>query len=135
MARYAPHGDVVRVVDEALKAAKRGKDVYQQVAVCAWPLRALSERAPFGTLRDVDVRVRRGGRSRGASFIEATADRNPPGPPFVLVAAQRPDEAERHVERGEAVPLECVVERGATVAGRVGEGAKRRLSRLDAQPA
>jgi hypothetical protein len=44
VARYAPDGDVVRVAEEAVRAAMEGKDAYQRVAVCAWPLRALAER-------------------------------------------------------------------------------------------
>jgi hypothetical protein len=44
VARHAPAGDVLRVANEAVKAAMLGSDAYRQVAVCAWPLRALLER-------------------------------------------------------------------------------------------
>ena len=44
VARFASEGDVVHVADEALSAAKLGKDGYARVAAAAWPVRALVER-------------------------------------------------------------------------------------------
>jgi hypothetical protein len=45
VARLAPEGDVVRVANKALDAAMLGKNGFKRVAVAAWPVRALAERA------------------------------------------------------------------------------------------
>jgi hypothetical protein len=42
-ARFAPESESSALIDEAFRQADAGKDVYQQVAVTAWPLRALVE--------------------------------------------------------------------------------------------
>jgi hypothetical protein len=44
VARFASEGEVVRVANEALRAAMLGKDGYARVAYAAWPVRALAER-------------------------------------------------------------------------------------------
>ena len=44
VARHAPDGEVAGLAMEAVKAARAGNDRYQQVAACAWPVRALAER-------------------------------------------------------------------------------------------
>lgn len=44
VARYWPHGNYHRLLKEALAAANSQDDVYKQVAVSAWPLRAYLER-------------------------------------------------------------------------------------------
>jgi hypothetical protein len=45
VARFAPDGMVSALAEEALSAADAGADRYQQVAVAAWPVRALIERS------------------------------------------------------------------------------------------
>ena len=44
VARFAPDARVAKTAEEAVAAALMATDVYQQVAVTAWPLRALLER-------------------------------------------------------------------------------------------
>jgi len=44
VARFAPESDIIRIADEAVDAARLGRDVYQRVAATAWPIRALAER-------------------------------------------------------------------------------------------
>jgi hypothetical protein len=44
VARFASEDQIIRVADDALSAAKLGKDGYARVAAAAWPVRALAER-------------------------------------------------------------------------------------------
>ena len=44
VARYWPHGDYDRLLKEALAAANSQDDVFKQVTVSAWPVRAYVER-------------------------------------------------------------------------------------------
>lgn len=44
VARFAPAEDVGWIADEAMTVANQSDDIYRQIAVTAWPLRALLER-------------------------------------------------------------------------------------------
>src|SRR5258708_37971109 len=53
VARFAPVGEVVRIVERALKASRLAKDQYRRVAVGAWPLMALIARGKLYQARRV----------------------------------------------------------------------------------
>ena len=53
VARYWPDGDYDRLLREALKAASSQDDVYKQVAVCAWPIRAYLERGSPSSAKSI----------------------------------------------------------------------------------
>lgn len=44
VARFAPESEVVRIVQEALRAVSHAEDPYRKVVPAAWPIRALIER-------------------------------------------------------------------------------------------
>lgn len=59
VARYWPHKDCYRLLKEALAAANSQDDVYKQVTVSAWPIRAY---------------LQRGGPSSAKSIVEKCAE-------------------------------------------------------------
>jgi hypothetical protein len=67
VARFAPENEVNRIADEARDAAQLGKDVYQRVAACAWPICALAER---GKIRQAEQMLKQ-------SLDEASKDPHP----------------------------------------------------------
>lgn len=57
VARFAADDQIIRVADDALSAAKLGKDGYARVAAAAWPVRALAERDEVRHAQQVLVRL------------------------------------------------------------------------------
>ena len=53
VARYWPDGDYDRLLKEALKAANSQDDVYKQVTVSAWPIRAYLERGSPSSAKSI----------------------------------------------------------------------------------
>jgi len=47
VARFWPHRDFIRIIDESIAAARRQDDPYRAAASTAWPIRALLEREAF----------------------------------------------------------------------------------------
>ena len=71
VARYWPHGDYHRLLKEALAAANSQDDVYKQVTVSAWPIRAYLERGNPSSAKSIVEKC-----AEAASSIENMGSRS-----------------------------------------------------------